>query len=177
VTFVPDQQPRMGVSPVVRTILFWLLMVVLATVLWRMAESDERGRAGTGDSSTSMSYSDFVSQVDKNNISSVRILESPSTAEVRGQLRQPNASFRVTIPKESIPELTQRLQKQGVSIEVSTARDSSWRSTAINLLPIIIIVALWILSMSRRSGRSMRKPPASPATPTTPTVPTNRPLG
>jgi hypothetical protein len=50
VTFVPDQQPRMGMSPVVRTILFWVLMVVLAAVLWRMAESDERGRAGTGDS-------------------------------------------------------------------------------------------------------------------------------
>ncbi|MGA8871559.1 MAG: ATP-dependent metallopeptidase FtsH/Yme1/Tma family protein [Candidatus Acidiferrales bacterium] len=168
-TFVPNQQPRMGMSPVVRTILFWLLMIVLAVVLWQMASKD-KASAPPGSSST-ISYSDFMAQVDKNNVRSVKIVESPSTAEVEGELREPPQNFRVTVPKEAIPNLTERLQKQGTSIDVSTG------TTAINLLPIIIIVALWIFSMSRRSGRRMRNPPASPETPTTPTVPTNRPLG
>jgi ATP-dependent Zn protease len=174
-TFVPNQQPRMGMSTTVRTILFWVLMVVLATVLWKMAESDRR--SGPSEPSSTMSYSDFMAQVDQNNVRSVKIVESPSTAEIEGQLREPAQSFRVTVPKEAIPDLTERLQKQGASIDVSTGKDANWRTTAVNLLPIIIIVALWIFSMSRRSGRSMRNPPASPAIPTTPTVPTNRPLG
>ena len=173
-TFVPGQ-PRMGVSPVVRTVLFWILMVALATVLWKM--SSKSNRPGSGSSTSSMSYSDFMAQVDKNNVSSVKILESPSTAEVQGQLRQPNASFRVTIPKESIPDVTQRLQKQGASIEVSTAVDANRRTTAVNFLPIIVFIAVWIFIMSRRRGGSMRNPPANPTTPPTPTVPTNRPLG
>lgn len=174
-TFVPNQQPRIGMSTTVRTILFWVLMVALAVVLWQMASKDKSG-APPGSSST-MSYSEFTVQVDKNNVSSVRILESSSTAEVEGQFREPPQNFRVTVPKEAIPDLTERLQKQGASIDVSTAKDANWRTTATNLAPIIIIVALWIFSMSRRRGGPMRNTPSSPATPTTPTVPTNRPLG
>ncbi len=177
-TFVPNQQPRMGMSTTVRTILFWVLMVALAVVLWQMASKDKPGAPAS--SSSTISYSDFMAQVDKSNVRSVKIVESPSTAEVEGELREPPQSFRVTVPKEAIPDLTERLQKQGASIDVSSGKDANWRTTAVNLLPIIVIVALWIFSMSRRSGRSMRNAPASPATPTTPTtptVPTNRPLG
>jgi ATP-dependent Zn protease len=161
----------------VRTILFWVLMVALAVVLWQMASKDKDKGAGNSGSAASMSYSDFIAQVNKNNVSSVRILESPSTAEVHGELRQPVASFRVTIPKESIPELTERLQKQGASIEVSTAQDSNWRTTAINVGPIILIIGLWIFVKRGSRGGSMRFPPTSPTSSTTPTVPTNRPLG
>ena len=173
-TFAPNpQQPRTGMSSTVRTILFWVLMLALAVVLWKMADNDKG--SGRSEPSSSMSYSDFMAQVDKNNISNVRIVGSPSTAEVRGQLRQPSASFRVTIPKESIPELTQRLQKQGASIEVSTVQDSNWRTTAVPIVPIILIIAFWFF-VGRRS-RSMRNPPANPTPSTTPTIPTNRPLG
>ncbi|MGC2332118.1 MAG: ATP-dependent metallopeptidase FtsH/Yme1/Tma family protein [Candidatus Acidiferrales bacterium] len=174
-TFVPNQQPRMGMSTTARTILFWVLMVALAVVLWQMASKDRAG-APAGSSST-ISYSDFMAQVDKNNVRSVRILESPSTAEVDGELREPPQNFRVTVPKEVIPTLTDRLRKQGASIDVSTAKGADLRTTIIDLLPIVIIVALWIFSMSRRRPGSMRNPPASPPTRTTPTVPTNRPLG
>jgi 2-C-methyl-D-erythritol 4-phosphate cytidylyltransferase len=172
VTFVPNQQPRMGMSITARTILFWLLMVALAVVLWQMASKDRSG-APAGSSST-ISYSDFMDQVDKSNVRSVKILESSSTAEVEGQLREPPQNFRVTVPKEVIPTLTDRLRKQGASIDVSTAKGADSRSTIINLLLIIVVVALWIFSMSRRRGGPKRNPPASPATPT---VPTNRPLG
>ena len=174
-TFVPNQQPRMGMSTTVRTILFWVLMVALAVVLWQMASKDKSG--APPDSSSTIAYSDFMAQVDNNNVRSVKILESPSTAEVEGQLREPPQNFRVTVPKEVIPDLTERLQKQGATIDVSTAKGADWRATAVDLLPIIIFIAVWIFSMSRRRGGSMRNPPASPATSTTPTIPTNRPLG
>jgi ATP-dependent Zn protease len=174
VTFVPDQQPRIGMPTAVRTILFWVLMLALAVVLWQMSAKNRT--AGTSGSASAMSYSDFMAQVDKNNVSSVQILESPSTAEVRGQLRQPVASFRVTIPKESIPELTERLQKQGASIEVSTVNDNSWRASFVNLLPFVIILVLWIFMFVMRSGRNRPRQNPTSASPTS-TIPTNRPLG
>jgi ATP-dependent Zn protease len=161
----------------VRTILFWFLMVALAVVLWQMASKDKDSGTGDSGSAASMNYSDFMAQVDENNVSSVKILESRSTAEVQGQLREPSSSFGVTIPKESIPELTQRLQKQGASIEVSSARDSNWRTTALPVVPIILIIVFWIFVRSGSRGRSMRFPPTNPTTSTTPTIPTNRPLG
>jgi ATP-dependent Zn protease len=159
-------------SATTRTILFWLLMVALAVVLWKMADKGP----GQGEPSTPMSYSDFMAQVDKSNVSSVRLLESPATAEVEGQLRDSRERFRTTIPKEAIPALTDELRKQGVPIDASEEKKPGNRDLIVNLAPFFVIVALWIVMFVMRSRRSktMQSPPS--ATPT-PTIPTNRRLG
>ncbi len=173
-TFVPNQQPRMGMPTTVRTILFWVLMVALATVLWKMASNDRR--SGPSEPSSSMSYSDFMAQVDKDNVASVKLFESPATAEVEGQLREPREKFRTTIPKETIPALTDHLRKQGVAIEVSEESSASQRTFLVNMLPFLIILALWIVMFMVRSRRN--RPPQNPsAAPPTTLIPTNRPLG
>ena len=156
-----------------RTVLFWLMMVALAAVLWKMANND-KGSAPY-EPWSSISYSDFMAQVDKNNVASVRLLESPATAEVEGQLREPQERFRTTIPKETIPALTDQLRKQGVPVEVSEDNSVSWPRLLVNILPFLIILALWILMIRRRwrGTRSGQNPPANPTT----SIPTNRPLG
>ena len=146
-------------SPVARTILFWVMMIALATVLWQMASS-----SAPGSPSSAMSYSDFMAQVDKNNVASVRLLESPVTASVQGQLRQPAENFKVTIPKEVIPDLTDRLRKQGASVEVAEVKEGNWVTLLINFSPILLIVGTWIFMMRRMQNR--RNPP-SPGTPAT----------
>ncbi len=177
-TFVPNQPGRTGTGAgmpaELRTVLFWLLMVVLAAVLWKMANNGK----GSGPSAppSSLKYSDFMAQVDKNNVSSLKIVESPATAEVEGQLREPQERFRTTVPKETIPALTDRLRKQGVPVEVSEDNSVSWPRLLVNILPFLIILALWIF-MIRRRWRGTRSGQNPPATPTTPTIPTNRPLG
>ena len=88
VTFAPGQPQRMGISPVVRTVLFWLMMIALAFVLWQMAS-----RPDSQKSASAMSYSDFMSQVDKNNIASAKLVVSQDTAEIQGQLRQLRPEF------------------------------------------------------------------------------------
>ncbi len=40
-TFAPNPPSRTGMSPVVRTILFWLMMVALAVVLWQMVQKPQ----------------------------------------------------------------------------------------------------------------------------------------
>ncbi len=175
-TFVPNQPGRTGTGAgmpaELRTVLFWLLMVVLAAVLWKMANNGK----GSGPSAppSSLNYSDFMAQVDKNNVSSLKIVESPATAEVEGQLREPQERFRTTVPKETIPALTDRLRKQGVPVEVSEDNSVSWPRLLVNILPFLIILALWIF-MIRRRWRGTRSGQNPPATPTTPTIPTNRP--
>ena len=174
-SFVPSQLPRSGgaMPAALRSFLFWLLMLVLAVVLWKMAEKDQP--SGPSEPSISMSYSDFMAQVDKNNVSSVRLFESPATAEVQGQLREPQEKFRTIIPKETIPALTERLRKQGVPVEVSEDNSATWPRLLVNLSPFLVILALWIFMVGRKwhKTKSAQNLPAAP----TPTVPTNRPLG
>ena len=176
-TFVPNQPGRRGAAAgmpaALRTVLFWLLMVALAAVLWKMAERDQP--SGPSEPSASISYSDFMAQVDKNNVASVRLLESAATAEVEGRLRDPEERFRTTVPKETIPTLTERLRKQGVAVEVSEDNRVSWPRFLVNMAPFLLIVALWIFMIRRkwRKAKSVQSPPVTPI----PTVPTNRPLG
>ncbi len=94
-SFAPNPRRGMGMSPVVRTVLFWALMVALASVLW-LTSNTPKGR-GSG---RSISYSDFLQQADKNNIATATFALSQNTADVSGNLREPAQEYRTTVPRE-----------------------------------------------------------------------------
>lgn len=144
-------------SSTVRTILFWVMMIALAMVLWQMASRPTNQKP-----SSAMSYSDFMNQVDKHNVGSAKLLVSQSTARIQGQLCTPLENFIVTIPKEVIPDLTDRLRKQGATVEVAEVGDSNWIHLLINLSPILLIVGIWIFMMRRMRNRRVPPSPAGP---------------
>ncbi|MGD0956055.1 MAG: ATP-dependent metallopeptidase FtsH/Yme1/Tma family protein [Candidatus Acidiferrales bacterium] len=152
-TFAPNESPRMGMSPVARTLLFWVLMIALAGVLWQMAKTSDSGKPGQ-----TISYSDFMQQVGKNNVASARLYASQNTAEIEGELRQPPDKFKVTIPKEVIPDLTERLRKQGVTIYVSNSSGSSRLNVVLDVAPFVIL-GLWLfMAWQRRTKRDQSVP-------------------
>jgi len=158
-TFVPGQ-PRLGRVSVQRTIIFWLMMIALAAVLWQMASKNGPG----SNSASAMSYSEFMNDVDQNNIASAKLIESQSTARMEGRLRQPIGDFSVTIPKEVIPELTERLRKQGASVEIGEEKEANWANLVITLAPFLLILAFWIYIMRQRQvqpGPPLGTPPPS----------------
>jgi cell division protease FtsH len=163
VTFAPDPPSRTGMSNTVRTVLSWVLMVAMVVVLWQIATKKGRFAAST-------TYSDFLSQVDKNNVASAKLYTSQSTAEVYGTLRQPARDFKVTIPRETIPDLTERLRKQGVTIEVSGSPQSDWRSLALTVVPFVLFYCLWIFTIMQRRAKRVQPQSAS-------SEPPGRPLG
>ena len=157
-------------SPIGRTILFWVMMVALAFVLWKMANDNAPAKPAP----PALSYSEFMANVDRNNVKSAKLLESPATAEVQGELRDAPRDFSVTVPKEVIPDLLEKLRKQAATIEVTEVpaqRKTTLPEMLINLSPILLIVGLWILMFMRR-----QKPQTAPNPPQAGT-PTNRPLG
>jgi cell division protease FtsH len=134
------------------------MMIALAVVLWQMASKPAGQKSGS-----SMSYSDFMDQVDKNNVSTARLFEFREAADIEGELRQPPEKFKVSIPKEVIPDLTERLRKQGVTITVSGATESNWVNVLINFSPIILIVGLWIFMMRQMRARRGQSAPGDPS--------------
>jgi len=148
----------MGLSPVVRTVLFWVMMIALAVVLWQMA-SKPNGQKSV----SAMSYSDFMNQVDKNNVGSAKLLVSQSTAQIQGQLCTPGQNFSVTIPKEVIPDLTERLRKQGATVEVEEIKDTKLTNLLVNFSPILLIVGIWIFMMRQMRAGRKQSPPGNPS--------------
>jgi cell division protease FtsH len=167
VTFAPNPRYGTGMTPVVRTILFWVLMMGLAVVLWRMSSRSPKD----SDSNQQISYSDFLQQADKNNIATATFALSQSTADVSGALRDPVEAYRTTVPRESVSDLTDRLRKQGVNVSVSELPNQTWKTYLANFAPLLLLVGFWVFMMQRMRARQM-PPPNSPNA----TTPSNTPL-
>ncbi len=162
-SIMPGQSSKFGSRPLARTILFWSLMVMLSLILWRMDSSN----GGTAERPASMTYSDFMNQVDQNNIASAQLALAQNTAELRGALRQPPRDFDVTIPKDAVPDLAERLRKQGVSIQVTEQAQQGMRRFLFNFAILPLLIVFWVFMMYRMRAKK------SPA----PNAPANRPLG
>ncbi len=129
----------------VRTILFWLVMIVLAVVLWHMASSG--GQTAHEDEP---SYTTFLSQIQGGNIKEVTIALSQNSAEISGVYREAEKKFRnVTVANSSIPDITKSLQDKGVLINIKEVKNNDWIAFVVNFAPLILIVGFWIFMMKQ----------------------------
>ena len=126
----------------VRTVLFWVLMVVLAVVLWQMAS-----KGGPTAHEDEPNYTNFLAKVESGNIKAVTVYLSPNSAELQGEYRDGTKFRGVTIANTAIPDVTKALQDKGVLYNYKEVKDGNWVSLLINLSPFIIILAIWIFMM------------------------------
>jgi cell division protease FtsH len=120
-------------------VLFWLVMLVLAVLLWKITQG-----SATSAHEMDLTLTDFYANAERGNISELTFYLSPISAEAQGQLRDSNSKFRVMLPKESIPDISKMLREKNVQIRVKEVSRGDWLNLAVNLLPILVIVGLWV---------------------------------
>jgi len=141
-----------GSNITVKTVLFWFFIIMLGLVLYRMFPSGDSRRA------QSMSYSDFMNQVEKANIRDLILYPHQNTADAEGHLRDSNEAFGATIPKEDIPELTRTLRQRGVPIEVKERAQGDWTTFLVNTAPLFLLVGFWVFMMRRMRMKNQSGP-------------------
>ncbi len=119
----------------VKTVLFWLLIVVSAVLLWEVVKG-----ARDGQKDQDLSSNQFISDVDQGKIHELTV----NGMEVRGKLSDQSA-FHTTMPTNYFtPEMLNNLQSKGVTINF---RDVNSGSLPLQLLgtwaPLILLGALW----------------------------------
>jgi cell division protease FtsH len=120
-----------------------MFIVVLCFVLWRMVSA-----SGQSARVEEPSYSEFIGQVDRGNVKEVTVYLSPNSYEIQGEYRQPSAhKFRVTVFKESAPQLTSDLRDKGVLINVKEVTRADWINFLLTAAPIFLLVGFWIIMM------------------------------
>jgi cell division protease FtsH len=137
-----------------KTALFWLVIVVSAFLLWQVMRT-----GSTAQAVPEISYTEFLARVANGQVSKVTIAGSV----VRGS--SANGSFRVIAPSNQAA-LLDALQQHGVEIWFKEAPEQSWPSWILNLMPLILLGALWffiIRQMQRR--RSGGDGPSNPVPP------------
>jgi ATP-dependent Zn protease len=134
----------MNSNSTARTIVFWIFIVALFVVLWRVVSA-----RGQSTRKLEPSYSEFKSQVDRGNVKEVTLYLSPNSYEVEGEYREPAQQFRVTIFKESSSDLTKELLDKGALMNVKAVTRADWINFLLTAAPLILLVAFWISTKKR----------------------------
>jgi cell division protease FtsH len=122
------------VNSTVKTVVFWLVIVLAGVLLWQVVKG-----ANSGAKERDINYSDFVTQVDQDNVSEVTVVGN----DVHGKLKSDKSSFHVVVPP-NLPDMYKSMTDHKVNITVKDANGGSY-TWLINLLPFVLLGALWFI--------------------------------
>ena len=117
----------------VKTVVFWLVIVVSAFLLWTVVK-----QGGSGQKDKEVNFSQFMSDVDQGNVKEVTIIGM----EVRGKFQNDGSLFHTTVPA-NYPDMIKTLRDKGVNITIKDISNGSWPSWLLNLAPLVLLAALW----------------------------------
>ncbi len=116
----------------VKTIVFWLVIVLSAFLLWEVVRA-----SNSGQKEKEVNFSQFLNDVDQGQVKEVTI----TGQEVRGKYRNDNSGFHLTAPA-NYPDMIKMLRDKGVNINIRDINSGSW-TWLINLAPLALLAALW----------------------------------
>jgi cell division protease FtsH len=122
-------------SSTAKTILFWISIVFLGVMLWKLVSAN-----GQSARELTPSYSEFMAKVEDSDVKEVTMYLSPNSYELQGEyVRPPNTKFHITVPKENAPEITKTLRDKAVQLTVKEVRSGDWVLILLNALPLLLL--------------------------------------
>ncbi|PYS00556.1 MAG: cell division protein FtsH [Acidobacteria bacterium] len=118
-----------------KTILFWILILATAVLLYQVVQHTSTGRDQV------FPFSRFLEEIDRNNVKEVTIADS----EIRGHLAS-GESFKTVIPME-YPELINMLRDKHVQITGEKPSQSPWLAALVSWAPFLFLIGFWIFFM------------------------------
>ncbi|WP_082863515.1 ATP-dependent zinc metalloprotease FtsH [Thermodesulfatator autotrophicus] len=128
-----------------RNLTIWLLIALAMILLFNFVSTPHQ-------KATEISYTDFISMVEKGQITEVTI----KGREIRGVVADKKETFITYIP-EGETELIPMLRQAGVRINVKPDDKNPWYlSFLISWLPMLLLVGVWIFFMRQMQAGSGR---------------------
>jgi len=118
-----------------KTILFWILILATAVLLYQVVQHTSTGRDQV------FPFSRFLEEIDRNNVKDVTIADS----DIRGHLANSD-SFKTVIPMD-YPELINMLRDKHVQITGEKPSQSPWLAALVSWAPFLFLIGFWIFFM------------------------------
>ena len=119
--------------------LYVLLIIIAVSIFNTFVHPQEKH--------SEITYSDFISQVEKKNVSSVVMTNNAVTGKMKD-----GTEFATYIP-DNDTQLLNKLSDGNVAITAKPPEQPAWwMSLLSNLLPIIILIAVWFWMMNQTQG-------------------------
>ena len=126
--------------------------IAAAALVWQMPRS-----ASNGGTTSEISYSRFMSDVDAGNVASVVI----TGTRIDGEYREGGLPFRLTGPANPAVYLDS-LRSKGVEIRFQDARNSAGQPKLGAWVPLIVLGALWFFLVRQIKKRNSMRPSGMP---------------
>ena len=141
----------------IKTLLFWIVILLSATVLWQAVRSANTQPAKVSD----ISYSEFLSQVNAGKVGKVTIART----RIDGVYRD-GGVFSLTVPA-SQEQMLAALQQKGVETWYSDSEQQSTTNWLMNVAPLALLAALWFFMIRRMQAKKplAEEPPSTTGTP------------
>jgi cell division protease FtsH len=127
-----------------KTILFWVLILATAVLLYNVVHYTPSGRK------QAFPFSRFLQEIESGNVEEVTIAES----DVNGKLAN-NESFKTVIPME-YPELINMLRDKHVVITGEKPTQNPWLAALVSWVPFLFLIGFWVffLRQMQRGGNN-----------------------
>jgi len=130
-------------SSTVKTILFWMSIVLLGVMLWKLVSAN-----GGQAREDQPSYSEFLAKVEAGDVKEVTMYLGQVSYELQGEyIRPANRKFQVTIAKEDAATVTKELRDKAVQIKVKEHGNADWVLLLLNGLPLLLLVGFCLFLM------------------------------
>ena len=123
-----------------RNIAFWAVLLLLIVMLFQLFSGGQSAM-----SSRSVSYSDFVAQVQADKVAEVTLDGERVTVQTK------EGSSYTTIKPDG-EELTELLITKGVKVQVKPQEESGFVSLLSLWLPFLLLIGVWFFFMNRMQG-------------------------
>lgn len=146
----------MNSSSTTRTILFWMSIVLLGVMLWKLVSAD-----GSRSHENEISYNEFMSKVDAGDIKDVTMYLGQTSYDLLGRDARSDRRFSTILFKEAAPSVAEHLREKGVQVKVKEVHSSDWVLLLLNGLPLLLLVGFCLFLMRRMQGNRWRATPVT----------------
>jgi cell division protease FtsH len=120
----------------VKTIIFWVVLICLAVVLWAVVKQ------GHNKPDRALNFSEFLAEVEAGNVKDVNI----NGNEVKGDFMNGRDAFHTIVP-QNYPKLYDTLNDKKVAMTFNDPSSTGWVSLLVQSSPFILLIGFWIFMM------------------------------
>ncbi|PYS39384.1 MAG: cell division protein FtsH, partial [Acidobacteria bacterium] len=119
-----------------KTILFWVLILATAVLLYNVVQHT------TSHSAQVFPFSRFLQEIERGNVKDVTIADS----DITGHLNGTGEPFKTVMPMD-YPELINMLRDKQVQITGEKPSQSPWLAALVSWAPFLFLIGFWIFFM------------------------------
>jgi cell division protease FtsH len=130
-----------------KNLMFWMVAALVIILFWNVSSRiQEKERQ--------LTFSEFMAQVDRNNVSEVTLTGTAAGSQITGKLK--NGEPVRTFAPPQYDTLVDKLLESGIAVTARESNGSGWLAHLINWTPIFIMIAFLIFFMRQMQGSGNR---------------------